>query len=275
MIATHRLVTLTALMILAACTTTTPAGPSTPEMRHDPQQDLGLLWVKHAAEYRAVSRQIYRSARDALPHYVDDKSWSAVPEQTGAEDLPPAVILDVDETVVSNVDFQLAFERPFTNQKLDDWSSGYESLAVPGVGEFVNAARMRGVTVFFLTNRPCERVDGVDDPCPQKKTTVDDIREIGIDVDPDFVMLANERPGWTREKLVRRRLIARDYRVIMLIGDDISDFIPCTRNKVVEPCEVPGTRASRAAALETYDAYWGAGWYILPNPMHGSWTSVR
>ena len=268
------LAVITILTLASACATP-PAAPPAAPAAHDPQKDLGLLWVKHAAEYRAIAKQVYRSATLALPGYVADRSWSAMPGQSGAEQLPPAVILDVDETVVSNVDFQLTFERPFANHKLDTWSAGYDSLAIPGVREFVEAARAAGVTVFFVTNRPCEPVAGSDDPCPQKQTTIDDIREVGIPVDPEFVMLSGEQPGWDREKLVRRELIGKDYRVIMLIGDDLGDFIPCARKKVVDPCTQPGTRASRAAAIEEYDALWGAGWYILPNPMHGSWTTVR
>jgi acid phosphatase len=185
------------------------------------------------------------------------------------------VILDVDETVVSNVDFQLTFERPFANHKLDEWSSNYDSRPIAGVKDFVDAARAAGVTVFFVTNRPCEVIEGNDDPCPQKGTTVDDIREVGIDVEPEYVMLSGEQPDWDREKLVRRELIAKTHRVIMLIGDDFGDFVPCARKKVVVPCTGPATRASRSVDLEKYDEYWGAGWYILPNPMHGSWTSVR
>ena len=57
--------------------------------------------------------------------------------------------------------------------------------------------------------------------------------------------------------------------------DDYGDFVQCTRVKPLAPCDAPATRASRHAALDTYDAYWGNGWYILPNPMHGSWTSIR
>ena len=233
------------------------------------------MWVKHAAEYRAIAKQVYRTAEAALPGYIDDTTWSAMPGQSSVEGLPPAVILDVDETVVSNVDFQLTFERPFANHKLDDWSSHYDSLAIVGVKEFVAAARAAGVTVFFVTNRPCETIEGDNDPCPQKRTTVDDIHEVGIAVEPEYVILSGERPDWDREKLVRRELIAETHRVIMLIGDDFGDFVPCAREKIVAPCSVPATRASRAADLKTYEKYWGAGWYILPNPMHGSWTSVR
>ena len=242
---------------------------------HAPDQDLGLLWVKHAAEYQAVATQVYRDATDDLPAYIDDKSWSAMPGYGGMSELPPAVILDVDETVVSNVDFQLIFERPYTNHKRDTWSSNHDSLVIPGVNRFVDAARDAGVTVFFITGRPCEPKDGTGDPCPQEQTTIDDLREVGIDVDPEHVMLSDERPDWDREKLVRRELIAKSHRVIMLIGDDLSDFVPCARKKVAATCDEPATRVSRAAAIEDYANLWGAGWYILPNPMHGSWTSVR
>ena len=263
------------LLLLVACASApTPAPlPALAPISHDPQQDLGLLWVKHAAEYKAIATQVYRSAEAALPGYINDTSWSAMPGQTGAENLPPAVILDVDETVVSNVDFQLTFERPFANHKLDEWSSNYESLPITGVKSFVDAARTQGVTVFFVTNRPCEFIEGNNDPCPQKGTTIDDIIEVGIAVEPEYVMLSGERPDWDREKLVRRELIAGTHRVIMLIGDDYGDFVPCARKKVIAPCTAPATRKSRATALQTYDKYWGAGWYILPNPMHGSWTS--
>lgn len=263
------------LFLLGGCAATPAPAPTKPAASHDPQQDMGLAWVKHAAEYKAIAKQVYRVAEAALPDYINDKSWSAMPEQSGADALPPAIILDVDETVVSNVDFQLSFERPFANHKLDEWSSNYNSLPIPGVKDFVDAARAQGVTVFFVTNRPCESIAGNDDPCPQKTTTIDDIHEVGIAVEPNYVMLSGEQPGWDREKLVRRKVIAESYRVIMLIGDDYGDFVSCARKKVVAPCSIPATRASRTKALQTYDDYWGAGWYILPNPMHGSWTSVR
>ena len=255
------------LLLLSACATTDNA--------HDPASDLGIQWVKHAAEYQAIGTQVYGKATADLPRFIEDKSWDALRGYGAPSNLPEAVVLDVDETVVSNVDFQLTFERPFENHKLDTWSSNYRSRPIAGVREFVEAARAAGVIVFFVTNRPCERKYGTDDPCPQKQTTIDDIREVGIDVDADHVMLSGERPGWDREKRVRREYIANTHRIIMLIGDDFGDFVPCARKKIVAPCTVAATRASRAAALEKYREFWGNGWYILPNPMHGSWTSVK
>jgi acid phosphatase len=259
--------------LLAAAALLTLSGCATTSSEHDPHQDLGILWVKHSAEYQAIAMQTYRDAREDLPRLLNDATWDAISGHGEPSSLPAAVILDVDETVVSNVNFQLAFERPFANHKLDTWSSSQDSLGVPGVESFVRAARDLGVAVFFVTNRPCELIKGSDDLCPQKQTTIDDIRELGISVEPEFVMLANEQPGWDREKQVRREYVAKSHRIIALIGDDLSDFIPCVRESPHGACTEAATSESRAAALKEHAEFWGNGWYILPNPMHGSWTS--
>ncbi len=261
--------------ILAVCTLVLVSACATQPPAHNPEEDLGMFWVKHAAEYAAISRQVYATATRDLPGLIEDKSFTALPGQTDAEDLPTAVVLDIDETVINNVDFQINFERPFENYKLEFWDRDHTAQPVPGVVEFVRAARDAGVTVFFLTNRPCEQYEGEDEVCPQKQTVIKGLADLGIPAEPAFVSLADEQPEWNREKLVRREHIGEDYRIIMVIGDDLGDFVPCARKKVVAPCTEPGTRASRAAALDTYAEYWGNGWYILPNPMHGSWTSVR
>jgi acid phosphatase len=187
--------------------------------------------------------------------------------------LPAAVILDVDETVVSNIDFQMTFEPPFANWKLDEWTRNTVATPVHGVTEFVESARAAGATVFFVTNRPCEAIEGIDDPCPQKQSTIDDIGEVGITTDADHVLLSDER-GWNREKSTRRDYIAQTHRVVMLIGDDLGDFVPCVRKKPYDPCTGSATAAGRVAMVEDHRHLWSNGWYILPNPMHGSWTSA-
>lgn len=254
------------LLSLAACANTTPTATT------DSEPEMGLLWVKHAAEYRALALQAYGAATRDLPRFVEDTTWSALPGQDDAAALPPAVIIDVDETVVSNVDFQLDFEPPFANWKLDKWNREHAAIPISGITDFVAAARAAGVTVYFVTNRPCEPAD--ERPCSERQTTIDDIAEVGITTDAEFVLLSNER-GWNREKSTRREHVARTHRVIMLIGDDLGDFIPCMRKKVYAPCTDSATAASREQAILKHRDRWGAGWYILPNPMHGSWTSAE
>jgi acid phosphatase len=235
----------------------------------------GILWVQTAAEFDAIGRQVYRAAGDALAAKISDLSWSALPEQNDAAMLPPAIIFDVDETVVSNVDFQLTLAPPFSDEKLNAWNAANDAVAIPGVVDFAERARALGVELFFITNRPCMPETGNSDPCPQKAVTVSDINEAGIPVSADYVMLSHEKPSWNKEKKNRRDVVAENYRVIMLIGDDLGDFIPCSRRRAVPPCSEGASIASRSQATAEYGDYWGNGWYILPNPMHGSWTSVR
>jgi 5'-nucleotidase (lipoprotein e(P4) family) len=253
-----------AVFCVSACSSQPPL--------HDPANDLGILWVKHAAEYPAITRQVYQSATKDLPTFINDPEWSAFPNHPGMTGLPPAVILDVDETIVSNVDFQIAFERPFTNRKMYDFFQEHDAIPVAGAAEFVAAAREAGVTVFFVTNRPCAFIDDDPDPCPQKAWTVSEIRSIGIETDADHVLLADER-GWDRAKIARREHIAERYRIIMLFGDDLGDFTPCVRTTLYGPCTEPASKASRQSLVDEHQHLWGHGWYMLPGPMHGSWTS--
>lgn len=237
--------------------------------------DNGILWVRSAAEFEALSLQAYRAAHEDLDTFLEDRTWSALPSQTDAAHLPPAIITDVDETVVSNVEFQATFERPFRNSKLEAWNAANRAVALPGAVDFMRRAQAAGVAVFFVTNRPCEARTGSDAPCPQKAITIQDLNEAGYKANAGNVLLSNERPEWDREKESRRAHIAETHRVIMLFGDDLGDFIACSRKKPLHPCAKGATIASRRAATRELGSYWGEGWYVLPNPMHGSWTSVE
>ena len=257
-------------------TATLLAGCATPATAPADRVDNGILWAEHSAEYQAVCAQVYAQARRDLPRLLADPDWTALP---GAQDVagkPPAIILDVDETVVSNADYQktLAY-APYTRFRHFDWMRNNRAIPVRGAGQLIDAARKAGVEVFFVTNRACESFKGMQGNCPYELVTIGDLREAGIETDPAHVLMAWERPGWNKEKLTRREYVAETHRVIMLFGDDYGDFVPCTRAEPKRPCTEPATRASRHAALDTYDEYWGNGWYILPNPMHGSWTTVR
>lgn len=253
--------------LLAATACTTDSGAR----RSDP--DMGITWVRDSAEFRALSLQAYGQAGRDLEGMLADANWSALPGQESASDLPPAIILDVDETSVSNVRFQETLVPPFRDDKLTRWSEENHAVALPGAVEFVQMAAAAGVEVFFVTNRPC--TPSGDDPCPQEAVVIGDLTEAGFVANPANVMLSGEQPGWSKEKSIRRQHIAEQYRVIMLFGDDLGDFIDCTRKRALEPCTAGATRASRHSDTTRAAEFWGNGWYVLPNPMHGSWTSME
>lgn len=254
--------TLAILANLPACTQTTLTK----------QPELGIPWVASAAEYDALTLQAYQNATRRLDELIADKNSTALPGQQGMADLPTAVILDVDETAVSNIGFQLQLEGSFSHAAFDYWQQNNPAGRIAGAPEFIQAARDKGVTVFFITNRPCQARDFAPGPCPQKAITLQDLAEGGIETDADHLMLVGERAEWTREKRFRQELVGKDYRVIMLIGDDLGDFLPCVRAKPVGTCPAATVDDRKRVTLQ-HGEYWGVRWHILPNPMHGSWTS--
>ena len=64
------------------------------------------LWVQTSAEYAALSRQTWAAAGRMMEAALADTSWTAALEQqAGYGALPPAVIVDVDETVLDNAPY--------------------------------------------------------------------------------------------------------------------------------------------------------------------------
>ena len=65
------------------------------------------LWTQHSVEFKASAQTAYALARLRLDQALADKNWTAIAEQgDNYQDKPPAVILDVDETVLDNSMYQ-------------------------------------------------------------------------------------------------------------------------------------------------------------------------
>ena len=85
----------------------------------------GTLWVQTSAEYAALATAAYRHGQLALDDALADKTWTAATEQNGAfAPLPPAVILDLDETVLDNsrMQAQLVIDRTvYSRERWKAW----------------------------------------------------------------------------------------------------------------------------------------------------------
>jgi acid phosphatase len=230
-----------------------------------------VLWVQTSSEYRANALQTYRSATQNLQAAIDDNEWTAAIEQTESfKDLPPAVVLDVDETVLDNAAYQaqLVIDRQeFKSATWDLWIKKKEATAIPGAVAFIKAAQSNGLAVLLITNRECKKREGNPEECPQEAETLDNLKSEGITgISPASLLLKNERAGWGSEKESRRIYLAKQYRLIMLLGDDLGDFLPGVKSDT--------TPADREKLVDQYQEYWGIQWYMLPNPNYGSWQRV-
>ena len=256
----NRFVLSTVLVLASAgCAARSGAPASTPAPTTANHENLNaVLWMQTALEFEASAVQAYRLALLQLDAALADPRWTAAIEQQGdASQLPPAVIVDVDETVLDNSYYQARLIRDnlvFANDTWDMWVAEGRATAVPGALDFSREAAKKGVTVFYVTNR----VAKLENPTRQNLTA------LGFPLSDvvDTVLVRGERPEWAAsEKGPRRAFIASNYRILMLIGDDLGDF-------VANAAGTPAERQSRAAAQSDW---WGRRWIMIPNPTYGSW----
>lgn len=213
------------------------------------------LWIQTAAEYEALSYQAYNTSGRLLPVALQDHTWSASLEQDEAfEDLPPAIILDVDETVLDNSFYEargILDNTGFDPETWNSWVREMEAEAIKGAAELTSQADDMGVSVFYITNRSAD----------VQAATEQNLREQGFPVSDGAVMSNGGRPNWTSAKTERRQWVADDYRVLMLFGDDLNDFVPARDISINE----------RKQLVEEHREKWGLKWFVFPNPNYGSW----
>ena len=221
-----------------------------------------VLWVQASAEYDATALSVYNAAAARLDAALADPAWDALPPRlrdnaATLATLPPAVITDVDETVLDNSPYQARLVRDggaYDDATWAAWVHERAARAVPGVVGFAQAATERGITVVYVTNRTHA----------MQAATLDNLRALGLPTGQGAVYLGKGAPGCEQagsDKDCRRRLVADRYRVLMLVGDQLGDF--------VEPAT--DTPAARQAVVERHAGWFGERWWMLPNPTYGGW----
>jgi 5'-nucleotidase (lipoprotein e(P4) family) len=224
-----------------------------------------VLWVQMAGEYRANAIQSYGIAKRQFAAGMADKNWNALSEiASGPFPDEAAVILDLDETVLDNSAHQAYLTRNQLSYSPSIWAQWVKSraaAAIPGALDFLTTvAATRHAHVFYVTNRSKN-----DEP-----DTVENLKKLGFPVSGDGSNVlssgeSNPETGevWTSDKTARRKYIGRKYRVILLLGDQLGDFV-ADRNDL----------NLRIDDVNKYSAYWGEKWLIVPNPMYGNWEQL-
>ena len=224
------------------------------------QSMLAVLFAQTSPEYAANNIQTYKMAAANIDKALKDKSWTAALEQKGNFDnKPTAIILDVDETVLDNSAFQArAIINGFSYPTgWIEWGNEANAPAVAGVKEFLNYADSKGVSIFYVTNRVAEL----------KKATKANIIKLGLPFDQSInpLMMKGEN-SWGSDKTSRRQLISEDYRIILMAGDQITDFISLEESAV--------SIQKRLELSNKYSEEWGTKWFMITNPMYGKWEGA-
>lgn len=219
-------------------------------------------WMQNAVEYKANAAALYQLAMLRLDQALADKSWTAALEQgTGYEDKPPAVILDIDETVLDNSPYQawiVENDKYYSSKTWAPFVESQTSRAIPGSVDFTKYAASKGVTVFYVSNRKA----------PGEKATRENLARFGYPVDEslDVVLLRGEKDEWKSSgKTPRRAHVAATHRILLQLGDNLGDF---TEEKV------KGTPQERLAVYQKHQDRWGHDWIMFANPTYGSWEGA-
>lgn len=235
-----------------------------PEETKGPQANDNLnavLWDQTAVEAKATMAQAYVLARIRFDEALGDKSRTADPSVQSGDfaNKPPAVVLDVDDTVLNTSQYQAwnvkngtSFSpktwTPYVNSKIDS--------AIPGAVEFTQYAASKGAKVFYVTNRTKE----------EEPATAERLKELGFPMgdNVDTLLTAKEMEDWGSAKSTRRAYIAKDYRLLLLVGDNLGDFTDAYKGSIEE----------RQKVFDDNAAHWGKDWIAIPNPTYGSWESA-
>ena len=241
------LLTLTLALCLTGCRAATPPPapqPAAARALEGEASDLpnDLHWARNSAERRASLIQVYRLAGEML---------TAI-----AVDLEPgtwAVALDADETVIDNSLYQkerAEIGESFSSDSWGEWIGRKEAPPLPGALGFLARIHELGGKIAIVTNRRHHQ-------CPDTEAN---FRAFSIPFDVILCRLPDEPRKEERWQRVRDGSASKNLpplEIVMWLGDNIRDFPDLDQD----------LRSKPEVAFERF----GIEYFVLPNPMYGSW----
>jgi 5'-nucleotidase (lipoprotein e(P4) family) len=203
---------------------------------------MATVWMQASAEFRALCYQAFNLAKMNLDMFLAFYNG----------DKPVAVIVDADETVLDNSAYEaflIGNDFGYSSKTWTQWVAAAEATAMPGAIEFLNYAKGKGVETFYVTNRKMVEYEGT-----EKNLSV-----LGFPfVDKKHLLIRTD----SSDKQARRDIVAKDYEIAFLVGDNLNDFLSVFAKKSVN---------DRFAETDKVKDKWGKKFIVLPNPTYGDW----
>jgi acid phosphatase len=223
---------------------------------------MPVAWMQTSVEFRLVSGQTFRTALAQLDKAIKDAGLGRAARRRArksATGLPPAIIVDVDETMLDNTPYQARLIRD--NKSFDDfswnqWVQQRAATAMPGaLGSPRPCRPAREVTDLIHLNRTADQARRDQSTTLRKAGFPIKVRQASFSAWGTVV--DGLRFGRLDKRLPRPPGRGRRHRVLMQFGDQLGDFV-----RQSSPTLPQG--ASRA--VRPYLGWIGDRWFVLPNP---------
>ena len=194
-----------------------------------------IRWVTNSNEYKILCEQTYKNA------------WNNLSVELKKASNQSAIIMDLDETVLDNSNYQVNLTEKNESYNPESWSvwvNKEEAKLVPGAKAFIDSVRTTNVRLIFLSNRMSKN----------ELPTMNNMKSLDIYEQGDVFLLRIDRPD---KKHIRRAEVLNGAGRFEKIGPmKVLAYFGDARHDFPDP-----------------DDYYifGKNMFMFPNPMYGKW----
>jgi 5'-nucleotidase (lipoprotein e(P4) family) len=205
---------------------------------------LASVFIQRAAEYHALCLQAFNIARLRLDEIIKQPATKQ-----------RAIITDIDETILDNSKDEVHHDlqgKGFDPVEWAQWTAMAAADTVPGGFSFLKYAASNGVEIFYITNRDEKDREG----------TLKNLQKFNFPNADNSHLFVRQNSS---SKETRRLQVMADHDVVLLLGDNLSDFSSLWDKKNVD---------ERLQNVQQQAAMFGNKFIVLPNPVYGDWESA-
>jgi hypothetical protein len=128
-----------------------------------------------------------------------------------------AIVLDVDETALSNYEYLVRSDFTIEPNSWSQWVDDAQAAVIPGTLRVFKEAKMLHMAVFFISGRRDS----------QRKATEKNLRARGYENWDGLILRSTEQEKTSAAEFkagARQKIVDRGFHIVLNLGDQISDM---------------------------------------------------
>jgi len=136
---------------------------------------------------------------------------------TDSPDPSDVIVFDIDETILSSYSDILAYDYAIIPKLFSEWIDGANASVIPETYMLYTFLQTKGFKIAFITGRNES----------ERQATRTNLHKMKIDSYETLIMRNSSNfylPAAVYKNQLRAELVARGYRIVGTVGDQLSDF---------------------------------------------------